>query len=429
MRRWIALVAAATLLVALAGACGGGGGGTASDGGNGEERTVLVDYKHDQFASAFLAYYPHRLQVHAGDTIRFKQSWSGEPHSVTAGTVVDRMMTVGARFEKYDSEEEALAGGETPESIAEFLGSAAKVPGMVGYEGYEIYQPGARPCFVADADDVPAWSDPSTEKIDLDATCPEGGDRQPAFDGRQGLYNSGFIPPQGPHANTFVVPIAADAEPGTYQYFCNYHWTGMKGAIEIVPDDEPVPDQATVSRQARKEIEADAKAALAKVEEAKRIAPGRSVDGLELPLAGRDTGEEDSGYVIVNEFLPAKFSAKVGQKVTWTFDGTAHTVSFNVPKYFPLFTVRKDGDVVWNAKSHEAVGWTVPERAQDGADGEEEPPPRNVDVGKWDGRGGFHSSGALEPGERFSVTFTKAGTYAYACVLHPQMVGTLEVKG
>jgi plastocyanin len=391
MRARTGLVIALALLVALAGACGGDGGddGAASEGG-GDERTVLVDYKHDQFASAFLAYYPHRLKVHAGDTVRFKQSWTGEPHSVTAGGVVDAMMTVGARFEKYDSEEEALAGGETPESIAEFLGSAAKVPGMVAYEGYEIYQPGARPCFVADADDVPAWSDPATEQIDPDAECPAGGDRQPAFDGRQALYNSGFIPPEGPDANTFVVPIAADAEPGTYQYFCNYHWTGMKGAIEIVPDDEPVPGQAEVSRQARKEIDADAKAALAKVEQAKRLAPGRSVDGLELPLAGRDPGE-DSGYVIVNEFLPGKFSAKVGQKVTWTFDGNAHTVSFNVPKYFPLFTVRKDGDVVWNAKSHEAVGWTVPERADDGIDGAEEPPPRDDDVGTWDGRGGLHS--------------------------------------
>ena len=35
--------------------------------------------------------------------------------------------------------------------------------------------------------------------------------------------------------------------------------------------------------------------------------------------------------------------------------------------------------------------------------------------------------GALLPGDSFSVTFTKPGTYPYACVLHPQMVGTLEV--
>jgi plastocyanin len=57
-----------------------------------------------------------------------------------------------------------------------------------------------------------------------------------------------------------------------------------------------------------------------------------------------------------------------------------------------------------------------------------EPEPRKVDVGKWDGKGGFRSSGALDPGETFTVAFSKAGTYSYACVLHPQMVGTLTVK-
>ena len=51
-----------------------------------------------------------------------------------------------------------------------------------------------------------------------------------------------------------------------------------------------------------------------------------------------------------------------------------------------------------------------------------------VDVGTWDGKGGFHSSGALEHGDRFSVTFTRPGTYSYACVLHPQMVGTVVVR-
>jgi len=28
----------------------------------------------------------------------------------------------------------------------------------------------------------------------------------------------------------------------------------------------------------------------------------------------------------------------------------------------------------------------------------------------------------------YSVTFTKAGTYKYACLVHPQMVGEVDVQ-
>jgi plastocyanin len=427
MRRIFGIAFAMLLLVA--GACGDGDGGgdgarfEPADGG--EERTVLVDYRHDEFTSAFLRYYPEKVQVHPGDVVTFRQTWTGEPHSVTMGKVVDDALVAGARFEKYESEEEALAGGETPETIKAFLATFDKMPGMTEYHGYEIYQPGAQPCFVAEVADVPEWSNAETEEINPDAKCPEGGKEQPAFDGTNALYNSGFIAPEGDRANTFQLPIAPDAQPGTYRYYCNYHWTNMSGSVEIVAAGADIPSQQAVNRQAREEIEEDAELALQRVEEAREAAKGSGkVGDLALPLAGRDA--EDEFTVIINEFLPKTVEAEVGEPVTWTFDGLDHTVSFNVPKYFPIFTVRDDGEVVWEAKSHEPVGWTVPER-QPPAEGEEDSPPRHVDVGEWDGKGGFRSSGALSPGETFSVTFTKPGTYPFACVLHPQMVGTVEV--
>jgi plastocyanin len=416
---------ALTLLATGLAACGGDDGGTDA-GGGADERTVLVDYHHDQFAGAFLGYFPGKVKIRQGGAVRFKQAWTGEPHSVTMGKVVDDMIVLGERFEKYDSKEEALAGGESEEDIAAFLGSAAQVPGMTAYHGYEIYQPGARPCFVDDVADVPRWSDPEAEEIDPEAACPDVDRPQPAFDGRQALYNSGFIAPDGDHANTFVVPIAEDAEPGTYRYFCNYHWTNMTGEIEVVARDEAVPSKYQVNREARREIEDDAKIALAKVAEAKKAKKVESsVGALSLPLAGREGDEEFS--VNINEFLPKKVTAKVGQPVTWTFDGISHTVSFNVPKYFPVFNVKRSGEVEWNPKAYEPVGWDVPERPV-GTEDEDSPDPRKVDVGAWDGRGGFRSSGSLDPGETFTVTFTRPGSYAFACVLHPQMVGTVAVK-
>ena len=330
------------------------------------------------------------MTVRPGDVVNFRQTWTGE----------------------------------SPESIAAFLAGLGGLPGMTAYEGYEIYQPGAQPCYIADRADVPDWSNTETEEINPDAKCPEGGREQPEFRGTEGLYNSGFIPPEGDGANTFQLPVAEDAEPGTYTYFCNYRWTSMSGTVEIVAADADIPSQQEVNRQARKEIEADAKLALERVEET-RSAKGGKVGDLTLPLAGRDA--EDEFTVIINEFLPRTVETKVGQPVTWTVDGIDHTISFNVPKYFPIFTVRDDGEVVWETESNQPVGWTVPEPGEPEGP-EDEPPPRAVDVGEWDGKGGFRSSGALSAGDTFTVTFTKAGSYPFACVLHPQMVGTVEVE-
>src|SRR5688500_7293072 len=89
MRRLMVLACAMALVMA---GCGGDDGGE-SAGGDGEERTVLVDYRHDQFASAFLRYYPEQVKVRPGDAVRFKQAWTGEPHSVTFGRVVDELFT------------------------------------------------------------------------------------------------------------------------------------------------------------------------------------------------------------------------------------------------------------------------------------------------------------------------------------------------
>lgn len=42
--------------------------------------------------------------------------------------------------------------------------------------------------------------------------------------------------------------------------------------------------------------------------------------------------------------------------------------------------------------------------------------------------GRFASSAALDTGDRHAVTFSRPGTYAYYCSIHPMMVGTVVVK-
>lgn len=386
---------------------------------------MLVDYHHDEFASAFLRYYPERVTVRPGDRVTFKQAWTGEPHSVTMGTRVDDIFELLPQVAQYDGPEEAEAAGLPKELIDRAVTAFGSVPGMTG-DGYEINQAGAKPCFVRVGVDLPVFSDIRTGAPYPDAVCPAGAEAQRPFTGTEPLYNSGFIAPTGPDANRFEVPIAENAKPGIYQYFCNYHWTSMSGSIEIVAPNAEIPSQQEVSRKALEEIEADAGAAVKRVDAAAKGSYGAR---LAPPLAGRASIDDDEPITIINQFLPSKHRVGLGEKVTWTVDGVPHTVSFNVPRYFPVFDLGDDGAVQWNPKSYEPVAWDVPETDQTLADeGNADDVARAVDVGEWDGKGGFHSSGALNPGDTFSVTFTRAGTYPYACVLHPQMVATLVVE-
>ena len=68
MKRRLAFCAAMLLI----GACGTAGGG---------ERSVFVDYSHDEFASFMIANFPEKVTIAAGDTVVFKQVWTGEPHT------------------------------------------------------------------------------------------------------------------------------------------------------------------------------------------------------------------------------------------------------------------------------------------------------------------------------------------------------------
>jgi plastocyanin len=42
--------------------------------------------------------------------------------------------------------------------------------------------------------------------------------------------------------------------------------------------------------------------------------------------------------------------------------------------------------------------------------------------------GGLRSSAALDTDDSYAVTFSKPGTYAYYCAIHPMMVGTVVVQ-
>jgi plastocyanin len=373
-----------------------------SDPSEPQSRTVLVDYDHDEFAGAFLTYFPQIVTARPGDILDFKQAWTGEAHTVTMGTLVDKAVAPVRELIKRNE-----VPDEPPPEIEEAL---APLPFMIQEDGV-VNQVAGQPCYL---DEGLPPTDPATP-------CPKT--PQPAFNGRQAYFNSGFIPYEGEQGNQFKMKLADDIAPGTYNYYCNLHGPLMSGEIVVEPKGSEIPSQSSVDRAARAEIQ--------KLSEPLLEAYNQAKDAYENAKEGQAEigGQKVTGYLsgfvseaapeaFISEFIPRDITAKAGEKVTWTFVG-GHTVSFDVPDYFPQYTVEDDGTVIFNPQAYQPVGGPGPPM-------EETEEPTVVDAGTWDGAG-FLSSGLFYGGE-YSLTFTKPGRYKYACLVHPRMVGEILVE-
>lgn len=431
------------LVIALAAAACGTGGDPASS----QTRTVLVDYNHDEFATTFLEYFPRRVTVRPGDSVVFRQTWTGEPHSVTLGRAVQRLGEVIKPYLElaYEGGWAALPPEEPPDVVEAGEG----LPMMFADEengAFHVAQNAAQPCFL----------DEGLPPEDPDTPCAPEDREQPAFNGRQNYYNSGFIPYEGPGGNTFTMPIAEDTDPGEYFYYCNLHGPLQAGWIEVAPKGTQIPSQTDVNRQAREQIEevvAPFREVYEKAAEGEWEPPEESIENLRAlglarargertylttPLSGLEVMDETVwAYGAIMEFVPRDLRVKAGEPIRWLmFSG--HTVSFNVPPYLPIFEIDSDGTV----RRNERVDLPAGGAPDPPAPPEEGPPPEDgeeaerrgpeeitvIDAGRWDGQG-FWSSGMVDiwPMSVYELTITRPGTYRYACLVHPPMVGTLTV--
>lgn len=444
MRAWQWMVSAG-VLAATAAACGG------SEVTGAQSREVLVDYVHDEFAASYLAYFPRDVTMRPGDTVTFRQEWTGEPHSVTMGSMVDEMMgVITPLIEEYAH----LPDDEVPpEAFDQFMAAAESLPDMLprDLEGGPVNQNVGQPCYLEEGAPPEDPMEPCTDEQQ----------EQPAFDGRQTYYNSGFIPYTGEQGNTFVVPLADDIEPGVYAYYCNVHGPFQSGTLTVVGADEEIPSQQDVSRQALREIEEATEPLAAALEEA-RAADEATIYGMQVrrPYAGWNRDTPSSTVAFIDEFIPEEITTTVGEPVSWSFVG-GHTVSFNVPDYFTQLTVEDDGTVIFSPDAlqpRDGPGYPAPPDpppGDEGGEGEAEgeagassdgppddpgaaegdegggpppdpPEPVEVDAGTWDGTT-FLSSGVFFDGS-YTVRFSEPGTYEYACLVHPYMVGTVVVE-
>jgi plastocyanin len=392
-----ALVVALALIGTVLGACSSSGGDT---------RTVQVDGKSDEFAGTFRAFFPRDVTVKPGMTLKFHQTWTGEPHTVTMGTEVQKyaepLMPLVLKSTSHAVDDRNLS----PEDEALAGPFFENLPFFFGDKG--INQAAGRPCYLNAG--LPKGETPCAQpKV------------QPAFTGKQSYYSSGFIPYLGDQGNEFQMKIADDAKPGTYFYYCALHGPDMNGQITVSKTGN-VPSQATLNREANKEIAAIAKPLVAQL---KKEQAGKGDFKGNLVGSGTDANYTVKGQV--NEFTPRTVKAEVGKPVTWTFIQN-HTISFNVPPYVPYYDVKKNGTVVQSDAIGEPTGG-FPGRSAPTADEGPPVPSVHVDAGKFDGSGGLKSSGVdWQTGDTYTVTFTKAGTYPMACLVHPGMIGKVVVS-
>lgn len=383
--------------------------------GGGDPTSVLVDSTHDEFVASMIDFFPDTVVVHPGTTVRFRQLWTGEPHSVTFGTLFnDELGRIRERLRQHPSPR----ADELPD-----LAIFDKLPVMLGRESSEfaVNQNGAQPCYLDDG----------RPPADPERPCPRRA--QPRFTGRQSYYSSGFIPYRGGDGNRFDLRLADNIKPGSYNFYCNLHGVGQSGTLRVVPKSEQLPAQRAQAQRGRAEITKEFGEPLSgALASAKHGSLTIGSATLSTPLAGAATTairpwgglahrhHFEHRHGSVNEFIPDTVRTKVDEPVTWTFVGR-HTVSFNVPKYLPVFVTDDEGNVRLDPRVHEAVGWSIPT-------GRSPTAPAVVDTGSWNGRG-FRSSGLdWRTGDQFRVSFSKPGTYLLACLIHPAMVGRVIVE-
>jgi plastocyanin len=388
MKRVVMAVAAMSMLVA---ACGTDGGPAT--------RQVLVDYSPDDYPTSVFGYFPRFVEAHPGDVIDFRQTWTGEPHTITLGTLTKPLGdTIKPLFLKHK---------ELPDFIdTEQYGLPSIFPPNDD-PNPQINQAAAQPCYLSDGP-IPANG----------VGCPH---EQPAFDGTQAYYNSGYIPFRGKKRDRFRVPLSASIKPGEYFYYCVLHGPGMGGFVEVKPKSETL-------RSNRGLHDPDLVAAVKAADAARKLARTKA---FRLPDTDIQAGtfsyyvKQGSNFPsAINEFLPSSFHAKVGQRITWSFvNGPGHTVSFDVPPYLPAIVFKPDGRVELNQKTYDPQGG--PGYPRDGREPPDDGAP--VDAGNYDGSF-FLSSGYPDGPMRYSVTFTKPGNYPYACLIHPLMLGRVIVS-
>jgi plastocyanin len=195
---------------------------------------------------------------------------------------------------------------------------------------------------------------------------------------------------------------------GTFTYYCVVH-PGMQAKVKVVAKGKAIPSKKADAKAAAKLLASEVKVA-------------RKTATLKTP-ANTVVGGNDKGPVVQLRFFPKTLHVATGGTVTFkvTSKPEAHTFSFGPQKFLEdtanAFVTPANGALQFNPLI------AFPSEA----------PPA---VPSYDGTAhgnGFISTGVLD-GDPASpqpttakITFTKAGSYGFICLIHPFMQGTVVV--
>lgn len=370
--------------------------------------TVQVDNKADGMNFQAIAYYPNELTVAQGSTLKFHSNFEGEPHTVTFGDSINKAFAINATLTPEQQQ------GPPPPEIA-----ALKIPFVIDFATADFSNPGsivfnqsaAQPCVTKTGEFAPGVDPCPVKTAD-------------AFDGTQPFFNSGLLKPD----QTFEMKLADNIAPGVYNYFCLFHGPDMSGKVTVVPKGDATAQNAAAVDTAGKKQLAD------EVDKMKPVLDKAKTDAKPGQVTAGFHPDDPQAKFGAMDFIPADTSIPVGGSVTWNL--SFHTVAFNSAEDArPDIVQDSDGKWHFNTKALSPSGYTPPPPpASSGSGGPPAsdappPPPRNVDGGTFDGTS-FFNSGSLQIGSEdvfFKLTFSKAGTYNYVCLIHPDMKGTVKV--
>jgi plastocyanin len=362
---------------------------------------ALFSTQRKRFDAAYFGFFPRQVPVRAGGIAFFKVSSRGEPHSVAMGSLID------AATAKID----ALGSDASLEQI-EALPEMQRVPSVLPMQSR--------------ADGVAALNGSAADPCYLDSTDPPtsatGGTprcarrSRPAFNGRQRFFNVGVLDTGG----AFKLKLASNIAPGTYSFMCLVHRSTMRGALRVLAPGERAPRPGKISRTGKSQSDRTAAELAEPAKRAWRAQPSTAVAGVGAPgIAG-----------VVTSFGPTPYRVPVGGSMSWTLLGM-HSISFDPS------TAAKQGIFVRRAGSLQLneAAWLPVNSPSIPAEVSAYPPtaahdPVVIDGGAWDGSASLHTGiiRSLAPGAIvYRLSFTRPGSYAYSCVVHPLMAGKVQV--
>lgn len=260
-----------------------------------------------------------------------------------------------------------------------------------------------------------------------------------------GVFNSGILEP----GDSWTLSFAAT---GTFEFVCLLH-RSMRATVTVVPPGAPLPETPEqVSARIVPEIAAHFRdIARATSPQLRRTAAALRADGtvewqVNTGGAWRPAGFNFTFQGGANAFAPNRLSVHTGDTVTWNFTTPFHTVTFfgqegppedlnffdelrvppgappGLPPAIPAFNrsfFEPSANVAaTGATRYDGIAWL-----NSGVRGirADDTLPEDFDPS---------TPSAIRDtllSDRFSVTFTRPGSYSYVCMVHPGMFGLIEV--